>query len=326
MITAIVPCYNEEEVLPLFLQEIKKIAGVFEIRYSESFEVLFIDDGSTDHTLDLLRSAAKGDARIRYVSFSRNFGKEAGLWAGFQYASGDYVVVMDADLQHPPAMIEDMYLAIKSGEYDIAAARRVDRKGEPLIRSWFARTFYRFINRISKATFVDGASDFRMFSRIVVNAILQMEEYNRFSKGIFGWVGFRTKWIPYQNVERAAGETKWSFWKLFIYSLEGIIGYSTVPLSIAALFGLLFFVAAVIWMCVIIIDTVRNGSKTAGFPTLACLLLMVGGSIQLSLGIIGQYLAKSYLETKHRPIYLVAETELVVQKKNDNLEKNPCDK
>ena len=216
---------------------------------------------------------------------------------------------MDADLQHPPAMLEGMYLALSKEGYDIAAARRVSREGEPAIRSLFARLFYRLINKISKAEFVDGASDFRMLSRTAVNALLQMGEYNRFSKGIFGWVGFQTKWIPYRNVERVAGETKWSFWGLLIYSLEGIVAFSTAPLAIASLMGILFCLVSFLWMIQILIKTTLYGDPVAGFPTLACLLLLIGGSIQLSLGIIGQYLAKTYLETKRRPIYIVGETE-----------------
>lgn len=319
MISIVIPCYNEEEALPFFLKEIKGVADIFSEKYGEKFELIFINDGSQDSTLDKLRKEAKADKRIRYISFSRNFGKEAALYAGFEHSCGDYVVAMDADLQHPPAMLEEMYLAIKSGEYDIAAARRTSRKGEPIIRSWFANCFYRLINKISKATFVNGASDYRMFSRKAVNAILEMQEYNRFSKGIFGWIGFQTKWIDYQNVERVAGETKWSFWKLLLYSLEGIVGYSTAPLAIASVVGILFFVVAIIWMIEIIVKTIIYGDPVAGYPTLACLLLMIGGSIQLSLGIIGQYLAKTYLETKRRPIYLIAETEENVRDQKEEL-------
>lgn len=230
------------------------------------------------------------------------------MCAGFRHAKGDYVALMDADLQHPPAMLEEMYLALRDEGYDIAAARRVDRKGEPPIRSFFARCFYRLINKISNAEFVDGASDFRMLSRRAVDALLELGEYNRFSKGIFGWVGFRTKWIPYENVERVAGETNWSFWKLLKYSLEGIVAFSTAPLAIASIVGMLFCLASFVWMGVIVVKTLVWGDPVAGYPTLACLLLLIGGSIQMSLGIIGQYLAKTYLETKRRPIYLIAET------------------
>ena len=309
MISVIVPCYNEQEALPYFLRAIRAEADRLTATYGLNWEFLFIDDGSRDGTLALLRQAAQEDARVRYLSFSRNFGKEAAMYAGFEHVRGDYTVIMDADLQHPPAMLEEMYLALTRDGYEIAAARRVSRKGEPPIRSFFARLFYRIINRISKAQFVDGASDFRMLSRSAVDALLRMGEYNRFSKGIFGWIGFRTKWIPYENVERVAGETTWSFWKLLLYSLEGFVAFSTAPLSIASVMGILFCIAALIWMIAIIVKTVLFGDPVAGFPTLACLLLLIGGSIQLSLGILGQYLAKTYLETKHRPIYIVAETE-----------------
>ncbi len=307
LLTIVVPCYNEEAALPFFLAAIQAEADKLRESCQLETEVIFVDDGSKDGTLPLLRSYARQDSRMRYLSFSRNFGKEAALCAGFEHARGDYVVVMDADLQHPPAMLEGMYLALRDEGYDIAAARRVSRKGEPPIRSFFARMFYKVINKISKAEFVDGASDFRMLSRRAVDALLRMGEYNRFSKGIFGWIGFRTKWIPYENVERVAGETSWSFWKLLLYSLEGIVAFSTAPLSIASLLGILFCVVALIGMVAIFIKTLIWGDPVAGFPTLACLLLLIGGSIQLSLGIIGQYLARTYLETKRRPIYILGE-------------------
>jgi len=309
LVSVIIPCYNEEAALPYFFPEIRKVADSMSATNDLCFEFLFIDDGSKDSTLDLLHTYAKEDQRVHYISFSRNFGKEAAMCAGFRYAKGDYVVLMDADLQHPPAMLEEMYTAIQEDGYDIVAARRISRKGEPPIRSFFARCFYRLVNKISNAEFVDGASDFRMLSRKAVNALLEMGEYNRFSKGIFGWVGFKTKWIPYENVERVAGETTWSFWKLFLYSLEGIVAFSTAPLAIASVVGILFCLAALIWMIAIVVKTLIWGDPVAGYPTLACLLLLTGGSIQLSLGIIGQYLAKTYLEAKHRPIYIIAETD-----------------
>ena len=308
-ISIIVPCYNEEAALPYFFSEIRKVADRMSATKNRCFVLLFINDGSRDRTQELLREFTAEDDRVRYISFSRNFGKEAAMYAGFRHATGDFAVLMDADLQHPPTMLEEMYLAIKEEGYDIAAARRISRKGEPPIRSFFAQCFYWLINKISKAEFVDGASDFRMLSRRAVDALLEVEEYNRFSKGIFGWVGFRTKWIPYENVERVAGESNWSFWKLFIYSLDGIIAFSTAPLAVASVVGFLFCLAAFIWMIVIVVRTLIWGDPVAGFPTLACLLLLIGGSIQLSLGILGQYLAKTYLETKRRPIYIVAETE-----------------
>lgn len=317
LLSIIVPCYNEEAALPYFLPEIQKTAGGLREKHGLESEFLFVDDGSTDGTLALLRQFAREDPRVRYISFSRNFGKEAAMYAGLESSRGDFAVVMDADLQHPPAMLAEMYRAVTEEGYGIAAARRVSRKGEPPIRSFFARVFYKLINKISKAEFVDGASDFRMLCRPAVDALLRLGEYNRFSKGIFGWIGFKTKWIPYENVERVAGETSWSFWKLLLYSLEGIVAFSTAPLAIASLMGILFCLAAFVWLLVIVVKTLIYGDPVAGFPTLACLLLLIGGSIQLSLGIIGQYLAKTYLETKKRPIYIVGETEAAVHGKGE---------
>ena len=238
-LSCIIPCYNEEAALPYFLQEIRKVADNMSTTFQLDFEILFINDGSRDKTLQILRQAVQEDKRIRYISFARNFGKEAAMYAGFQNCTGDYAAVMDADMQDPPSLLPEMYQALQSGEYDSVATRRVTRKGEPPIRSFFARCFYKLINRISDADIVDGARDFRLMTRQMVDAILSMTEYNRFSKGIFGWVGFRTKWLPYENVERVAGETKWSFWKLFLYSLEGITAFSTAPLAIASIAGIL---------------------------------------------------------------------------------------
>lgn len=306
-ISIVVPCYNEEPVLDAFYEEIKKITE--QMNYVE-FEILFIDDGSKDKTLEKVKSFAACDRRIRYVSFSRNFGKEAGIYAGLQNASGDYVVIMDADLQDPPALVPDMYWAVTEEGYDCVGSRRVSRKGEPPIRSFFARMFYKIINRVSDAQIVDGARDFQMMSRKVVNAILSMSEYNRFSKGIFGWVGFRKKWLEYENIERVAGETKWSFWSLFLYALQGIIAFSTTPLVIASIFGLLFCVIAVIMILVIIIKTLIFGDPTSGWPSLACLILLLSGVQMFCIGILGQYMAKTYLETKDRPIYLVSESNV----------------
>lgn len=317
VISVIIPCYNEEDALPYFFPEIRRVADILSLTHDLCVEFIFIDDGSKDRTLNLLREFATEDDRAHYISFSRNFGKEAAIYAGFQHAKGDYIVLMDADLQHPPDMIEKMYCTFQESDCDIVAARRISRKGEPLIRSIFAKCFYHFINKISKAEFVDGASDFRMLSRRAVDALLGLKEYNRFSKGIFGWVGFKTEWIPYENVERVAGVTNWSFWKLFLYSLDGIIAFSTVPLAVASIVGILFCVIAFIWMVAIVVKTLIWGDPVAGYPTLACLLLLVGGSIQLSLGILGQYLAKTYLETKQRPIYIIAEMD-----KESSYEKN----
>ena len=270
------------------------------------FELLFINDGSKDKTLEILRALAKEDKRVRYISFSRNFGKEAGMYAGLKEAKGDFVCIMDADLQDPPSLLPQMYHIITTEDYDSVATRRVSRQGEPPIRSFFARLFYRLINKISKADIVDGARDFRLMTRQMVDAIVGMEEYNRFSKGIFGWVGFNTKWLPFENVERIAGETKWSFWKLFKYSLEGIVAFSTFPLALSFIFGILFCILAIIF---IIVRTLIWGDATSGWPSLVCIMFLISGVQLCCLGIMGQYLSKTYLETKKRPIYIVKETE-----------------
>lgn len=308
MLTVIVPCYNEEKALPYFFPEIRKVANELFTTRNLSLEFLFIDDGSQDGTLELLREFAAEDDRARYISFSRNFGKEAAMYAGLKNAKGDYIAVMDADMQDPPTLLPEMYETLESGEFDSVATRRVNRKGEPLIRSFFARCFYKLINKISDSDIVDGARDFRLMRREMVDAIVSMGEYNRFSKGIFGWVGFRTKWIPYENVERVAGETKWSFWKLFKYSLQGIIAFSTAPLAIASILGLVSCLAAFIMICVIVIKTMVFGDPVGGWPSLACIILLMGGLQLFCTGILGQYLSKTYLETKHRPIYIIAET------------------
>ena len=304
----IVPCYNEEAALPYFLQEIRKVANNMSTTFQLDFEILFINDGSRDKTLQILRQAAQEDKRIRYISFARNFGKEAAMYAGFQNCTGDYAAVMDADMQDPPSLLPEMYQALQSGEYDSVATRRVTRKGEPPIRSFFARCFYKLINRISDADIVDGARDFRLMTRQMVDAILSMAEYNRFSKGIFGWVGFRTKWLPYENVERVAGETKWSFWKLFLYSLEGITAFSTAPLAIASIAGILLCIVALLFVCVVLVKTLAFGDAVGGWPSMMCVILFLGGVQLFCMGILGQYLAKTYLETKKRPIYIVQET------------------
>ena len=316
LISIIVPCYNEEVALPYFLKEIKKTETEMHTAYGCRFELIFINDGSKDHTLSVLRDFAKNDPTVRYLSFSRNFGKESAMYAGLKHASGDYVVLMDADLQHPPSMLSEMYEGLQSREYDCVAARRMNRNGEPPLRSFFARMFYKLINRISDTEIVDGACDFRMMTRQMVDAILSMGEYNRFSKGIFGWVGFRTKWLPYENVERVAGETKWSFWSLLLYSMQGIVGFSTVPLALASVLGVVLCVIALIMVIYIIIKTLLFGDPVRGWPSLACMVMFMGGIQLFCIGILGQYLAKTYLETKHRPIYILAETN----------EENPDDK
>ena len=273
------------------------------------FEFVFIDDGSRDNTLPVLRRLAAADRRVRFVSFSRNFGKEAGMLAGLEAATGDYVALMDADLQHPPALLPELYRAVTEEGYDCAATRRTTRAGEPPIRSFFARRVYRLIRKVSDADIVDGACDYRLMRRAVVDAILSMREYNRFSKGIFGWVGFRTKWIPFVNVERVAGETKWSFWKLFRYSLEGIVAFSTVPLALASVLGVLLCLTAFVFILVVLVKTLAFGDPVGGWPSMMCVILFLGGVQLLCIGILGQYLSKTYLETKRRPVYLVRETE-----------------
>ena len=305
-ISIIVPCYNEEEAMPIFYEEICKVTKKMK---KVDFEFIFVNDGSKDHTLDVARELRKKDERVRYVSFSRNFGKEAGMYAGLEAARGDYVAIMDVDLQDPPALIEEMYETLKNEDYDCVASRRVSRKGEPPIRSFFARCYYKLINKISKTEIVDGARDFRLMTRQMVDSILELKEYNRYSKGIFSWVGYKTKWLEYENVERVAGTTKWSFWKLFLYSLESIVAFSTVPLSIAAVMGILFCLIAFILIIVIIVKTLTVGDPVAGWPSMVCIIFFVSGIQLFCLGIIGQYLAKTYLEVKNRPIYLVKETE-----------------
>lgn len=307
LITVIVPSYNEEESLPLFHKEMTRVADEMVKKHPVEFEYIFVDDGSKDQTLAVCRQLAAADSRVHYLSFSRNFGKEAAIYAGLQHAKGDFVVLMDADLQDPPALLDEMYTAITEEGYDSVATRRVSRKGEPPIRSFFARVFYKLINKISKADIVDGARDYRLMTRQMVDAILSMSEYNRFSKGIFGWVGFRTKWLAYENVERVAGETKWSFWKLFLYSMEGIIAFSTTPLALASVFGFLLCLVAVVAVLFIIVRTLVWGDPVSGWPSLVCIITFIGGIQLFCMGILGQYLAKTYLETKHRPIYILRE-------------------
>ena len=308
LLTVVVPCYNEEEAIPFFYAELLKTIEVFNKDFpSVEFEMLFIDDGSKDKTLKVLREYNEKDKRVRYVSFSRNFGKEAGIYAGLDNAKGDYVVIMDADLQDPPSLLPEMFKAVTEEGFDSAATRRVTRKGEPVIRSFFARMFYKLMARISKTEIVDGARDYRIMTRQMVDAILSMGEYNRFTKGIYGWVGFETKWFEYENVERVAGETKWSFWKLFLYSIEGVIGFSTAPLVISSFFGILCMLLAFVMIVFIIIRKLIYGDPTSGWPSLVCIIMLIGGMQLSCIGIVGEYLAKTYLETKHRPIYIAKE-------------------
>ena len=306
-ITVLVPCYNEQESLPYFYPEICKVAGRMKAAYGVDFSFIFVDDGSKDGTLGVLKELAAGDERVRYLSFSRNFGKEAAIFAGLQHATGDYVAMMDADLQDPPQMLEEMYRGITEEGYDCVGTRRVTRKGEPKVRSFFARLFYKLINKISDTEIVDGARDFRLMTRQMVDAILSMSEYNRFSKGIFSWVGFSTKWLEYENVEWVAGETKWSFWKLLLYSIDGITAFSTAPLAIASLMWVLFCFLAAILIVVVIVKTLVWGDPVAGYPSMMCFIFLIGGIQLLCLGILGQYLSKTYLETKRRPVYILKE-------------------
>ncbi|MCD7750675.1 MAG: glycosyltransferase family 2 protein [Lachnospiraceae bacterium] len=305
LLSVIVPCYNEEENILLFYEEFLKNQSFFEKRGME-FEILYVDDGSRDGTKEQIHRLHEKDGRVHMISFSRNFGKEAGLLAGFENAAGDYIVAMDADLQDPPSLLPEMFSYIDEG-YDSVATRRVSRKGEPPIRSFFARCFYKLMHKISRTEIVDGARDYRLMTRQVVDAILSMKEYNRFTKGIYGWVGFDTKWIEYENVERAKGETKWSFWKLLLYSLEGIMAFSTVPLSIAAFIGLTFCIIAFAAMIFIIVRTLIWGDPVGGWPSLVCIITLIAGVQLFCIGIIGQYLAKTYMEVKARPIYIVKE-------------------
>lgn len=306
-VTLVVPCFNEEEVLPYFYEEFQKICVSLD---TYEIEVLFIDDGSQDNTLNIVKDLAKKDEKVKYLSFSRNFGKEAAIYAGLKNSDGDYVALMDADLQDPPSLLPEMLRAVTEEGYDSAATRRVTRKGEPKIRSFFARRFYGLMNKISSAEIMDGARDYRLMNRKFKNAILEMSEYNRFSKGIFGWVGYKTKWIEFENVERRAGETKWSFFKLFRYSMEGIIGFSTAPLAMASVLGIVFCVVAFLFMIIILVKTLCFGDPVAGWPSMTCIILLLGGIQLLCIGILGMYLSKTYLETKNRPIYLCRESNL----------------
>lgn len=308
-LSIVVPCYNEQEALPIFYREtVKELALIKNI----CPEFVFVDDGSRDKTLSLLEQLAKEDENVKYISFSRNFGKESAIYAGLSNATGDYVVLMDADMQDPPSLLAEMVQTLEtSDEYDCVGTRRVDRKGEPPIRSFFARMFYNLINKISKTEIIDGARDFRMMTRTMVDAVVSMCEFNRFSKGILSWVGFNTLWLEYENVQRVAGETKWSFWKLFIYSMDGIVAFSTAPLVFSSIMGLFFCFASFVMIMFFVIKTILlGGDPVAGFPTLISVILMLGGIQLLSIGILGQYMSKTYLETKKRPIYITKKTNI----------------
>lgn len=313
LLTIVVPCYNEQETIPIFFKTVREE----EPRIHAEIEYLFVDDGSSDNTMAVIKELSERDERVHYVSFSRNFGKEAAIYAGLQNAAGDYVVLMDADLQDPPALLPQMLAEIQENGFDCVGTRRVTRKNEPKIRSFFARMFYRLINRMSKTEIADGARDYQVMTRKVVDAVLSISEYNRFSKGIFGWIGFRKKWIEYENVERVAGETKWSFWKLFVYALDGIVAYSTVPLVAVSVLGLGICLVAFVFMIYLIIKTLLYGNPTQGWPSLACIIMLMGGLQMFCIGIVGQYLAKTYLETKHRPIYLAREVHVASKRESD---------
>lgn len=306
LFSAVIPCYNEEENVKDVYDEIMKNEEYFKSHDIDT-EILFVDDGSKDATVAEVKKLIESDKRVHLLSFSRNFGKEAGIFAGLENANGDYVALMDADLQDPPSLLPKMFDEIFNGGYDCVATRRVSRKGEPKIRSFFARMFYRIMRRIAKTDIVDGARDYRLMSRAMVDSIVSMKEYTRFSKGIFGWVGFNTKWLEFENVERRKGETKWSFWGLFKYSLEGIMGFSTAPLAMVSVLGLFFTFLAFVAIVLIIIRTLIFGDPTNGWPSMACIIIFMGGIQLFCVGILGQYLSKVYMEVKNRPIYIVKE-------------------
>ena len=311
-LTLIIPCYNEEQALPYFYEEVCRVG---EELTNYQLELLFVDDGSKDGTLSVIKGFAEQDERVKYLSFSRNFGKEGAMYAGFCNATGDLVAVMDADMQDPPSLLPQMLQLLEEGEYDSVATRRVNRKGEPKLRSFFARMFYKIMGKISDADIVDGARDFRLMKRKMVDAIIAMSETNRFSKGIFGWIGFKTYWLEYENVERVAGETKWSFWKLFKYGFDGIISFSHTPLDIASWFGLIMTAISFFFVIFIFVRRLVFGDPVAGWASTACIIIFIGGIQLLCLGIIGRYLAKTYVEAKSRPHYIVSETNVVDAKR-----------
>ena len=305
-LSVIVPCFNEQETLQDYYDAISKVRETLLGKECE-LQVILVDDGSKDKTLAKMKELSGQCSWIRYISFTRNFGKEAAIYAGLTHAEGEYVSLMDVDLQDPPELIPEMLDIIRQGEYDCVGTRRVDRKGEPPVRSFFARMFYKLMNHISDVEIVDGARDFRLMTRRYVNSLLEMKEYNRFSKGLFGWVGYKTKWLEYENVERTHGETKWSFWKLFLYSLDGITAFSTVPLAISSIMGVVFCIIAFVAIIALIIKNLIYHDPTPGWPSMVCIILLVSGVQLFCLGIVGQYLSKTYLEVKKRPIYLVKE-------------------
>ena len=311
-ISVVVPCYNEEESIPLFYKEVNKVTE--KMKEKAKFEFIFVNDGSKDKTLEEIRNLAKEDNRVRYISFSRNFGKEAGMLAGLEAASGDYITTMDVDLQDPPELLEEMFETLESGEYDCCATKSTNRKGYGFFRKIFTKWFYSLIAKISKTEMVPGARDFRLMTRQMVDAIISMKEYNRYSKGLFSFVGFETKWIEFKITDRAKGKSKFNFWKLFSYAIEGIVAFSTAPLAFAALVGVLFTFVSFVMILIIIIKTLAWGDPVGGWPSMVCIMFFVGGVQLFCTGIIGEYLAKTYLETKHRPVYIIKETEKDLKK------------
>ena len=311
MITVIVPCYNEEKALPFFFEEINKVRAAMA---HEEFELLFVDDGSKDNTKGVIMDFAAKDPAVRYVIFSRNFGKEAAIYAGLEHSRGDYVAIMDADLQDPPSLLPVMYDALVNEGYDSVATRRVARTGEQPIRSFFARQFYKIMNKISNTDLVDGARDYRLMNRQFVDALLSLGEYNRFSKGLFGWVGFKTKWLEFENVERVAGETKWSFWKLLLYAIDGIVAFSTAPLQLSGVMGIFMAFLSFLAMIFLIVRRLVFGDPVAGWASIVVIIVFLNGMNMFFVGVIGQYLSKTYLEVKNRPIYIVRETNTKEEK------------
>ena len=307
IISVVVPCYNEQESIEIYYSEFVKVMNTLD---GADYELIFVDDGSSDATLAKIKELSAESQRVKYISFSRNFGKEAAIYAGLKYASGDFVCTMDVDLQDPIELLKQMYTEIKKGEYDIVAAYRSDRRGEGRIRSFFSKLFYKIMNKISNTEFVSGARDFRLMTRQVADSVLKVSEYNRFSKGIMSWVGYKTKWIAFKNTERAAGSTKWSFFKLFRYSLDAIVAFSTAPLAIASVLGLLFCLTAFIMILVIIIKTLVWGDPVAGYPSMMCFMFLLSGVQLFTIGIMGQYLSKTYLEVKGRPIFIAKESNI----------------
>lgn len=313
LISIIVPCYNEQDTINIFYNEMEKVKPFLS---GVQFEYIFVNDGSSDGTLNVLQILSEKDKQqVKYLSFSRNFGKEAALYAGLEHSTGEYITVMDVDLQDPPSLLPKMYGMIQDGLYDCIGTRRVSREGEPKLRSFFAKSFYQIINKISDVNIVDGARDYRLMTRQMVDAVLELKEYNRFSKGLFSWVGFNTYYLEYENIERSEGETSWSFWQLLSYSMDGIIAFSETPLLLSSIIGMVSFIGAIIALIFIVIRALIFGDPTSGWPSTITIMLAIGGLQLFCLGIVGQYLGKTFLETKKRPLYLLKESSENVKKK-----------